>query len=151
MDDVWTYDHSTGNWTWIAGSNNAAAGKVSGTQGVYGPTVSPGARVLASMTTHNNSLYLQGGFTWYSGFHSDMWQFDPTINQWRWIKGPVAVNQTGIYGFENTEDAAGVTYPGGRYDAKFQNINSKFYFFAGRGYSGTSTSSDESQNDLWDF
>jgi len=151
LDDLWEYDHSTGNWTWVAGGSNAAAPKVTGTQGIYGPAVTPGARAIARMTVSNNTLFLYGGFTWYSGFHADLWQFDPAISQWRWVKGPASVNQLGNYGFAATEDPSGATFPGARYDVKLSTINNNLYLFGGRGYNGISSVSDESQNDLRKF
>ncbi|HYM92744.1 MAG TPA: kelch repeat-containing protein [Chitinophagaceae bacterium] len=151
LNDLWEYDHSTGNWTWINGSNQAAAADIFGSQGVYAGANSPGARVVSRMAVQNNTFFLYGGFTWYTGFHSDLWQYDPSINQWRWVKGPSGINQLGNYGFQGVEDPSGATYPGGRYDVKFQTINNKIYFFGGRGYSGVSSTADESQNDLWSF
>ena len=44
LNDLWRYDHGTGQWTWMSGSNLAGAMGVYGTLGTPSVTTQPGAR-----------------------------------------------------------------------------------------------------------
>lgn len=151
LSDLWEYDNTTGNWTWLKGSTTNDEFKIPGTQGTYGAANTPGARTAGSITVHNNTLYLYGGYAQFFGgsFLSDLWQYDPIINQWRWVKGSSGIGTLGIYGFENVEAAANA--PGGRGQGSFISSGTDLYMFGGRGYNSISSSPDESQNDLWKF
>jgi ELWxxDGT repeat protein len=149
LSDLWEYDNTTGNWTWLAGIKTNDELKVTGTQGVYAATNTPGARSGATMTASNNTLYLNGGFTWFLGFHSDLWQFDPSISQWRSVKGNAGVNTLGNYGFREVESVSNL--PGARGQNSFVTISNKLFLFGGRGYNAVSSAGDESRNDLWSY
>ena len=151
LSDLWEYDNTTGNWTWLKGSTANDELKVPGTQGVYIATNTPGARQAPGFSVQNNTIYLYGGFNQFFGgsYQSDLWQYDPSLNQWRWVKGSTGVGTTGNYGLQNTE--SGTNLPGGRGQGSFTTVGSNIYLFGGRGYSEVTTETDESQNDLWKF
>ena len=44
LNDLWSYDVNSGNWTWEKGSNNTNLPGVYGTQGVASPANNPGRR-----------------------------------------------------------------------------------------------------------
>jgi ELWxxDGT repeat protein len=151
LSDLWEYDNTNGNWTWLKGSTANDELKIPGAQGVYNSSNTPGARSFAGISGHDNTLYLYGGFNQFFGgsFQNDLWQYDPSINQWRWIKGNTGIGTIGNYGLQNVE--ASSNQPGARGQSSFSTIGSKLYLFGGRGYKGTTSASDESQNDLWSF
>jgi hypothetical protein len=106
--DLWKFDPSTSQWTWVSGSNNTTAG-VYGTLGVAATTNVPGSRESAvGWTDSSGSLWLFGGWGYDStqtfGSLNDLWKFDPVISQWTWMGGsntlPNASDtcQPGVYG-----------------------------------------------------
>ena len=78
-------------------ANHAA---VYGTQGVYAPGNTPPALYEAcEWKDKQGNFWLFGGQdSTYTVSFSDLWEFNPAINQWRWMKGPGIKNQPGSYG-----------------------------------------------------
>jgi N-acetylneuraminic acid mutarotase len=85
LGDLWEYSTSTGQWTWISGSNfQGAFGQPVnyGTQGTPGLNQAPGARRDAvGWIDANGNLWLFGGNGYDSvgnfGFLNDLWEFAP--------------------------------------------------------------------------
>jgi gliding motility-associated-like protein len=102
------FSQPQGQWTWMNGTNTLNAAGVFGTQGVFAPAnTPPGLYESVQWTDHNGHFWIFGGLGW-----SDVWQFDPTINQWAWMKGPGLQNQVGTYGTITV--ASPLNNPGGR-------------------------------------
>lgn len=82
-DDLWKYNTSTNMWTFMRGTQGGGAIAVYGTQGVPGPSVSPGManETDCKWVDSNDNLWL------FNEFNGVLWKYDPTINQWAWIKG----------------------------------------------------------------
>lgn len=105
LNDLWKFDPSTAQWTWMGGSNtvgsacpSADLAFVCGTAGTYGtqgataPGNLPGSRDgSATWTDNSGNFWLFGG----DGFDSagnygglnDLWQYDVTANVWTWVNG----------------------------------------------------------------
>jgi N-acetylneuraminic acid mutarotase len=63
LNDLWKYSLSSGQWTWVAGTNTLDAPPVYGTQGVAAAGNVPGGRAaVSSWTDTNGNLWLFGGF-----------------------------------------------------------------------------------------
>jgi len=63
MNDLWIYSPSSGEWTWVGGSNTELAPGVYGTQGTPAQHKHAGARCNAvSWKDANGNLWLFGGF-----------------------------------------------------------------------------------------
>ncbi|MGH8143801.1 MAG: kelch repeat-containing protein, partial [Steroidobacteraceae bacterium] len=82
LSDLWKYDPSVGEWTWVSGSSNGAASGNYGTQGTSASGSLPGAREQAgNWRDAAGNLWLFGGY----GFDSlgeqddldDLWSFAP--------------------------------------------------------------------------
>lgn len=153
LNDLWKYNPTTNQWTWIRGSNVPDVAGVYGTQGVASPLNEPGAREFcASWTDAAGNFWLYGGDGYAAssttpGRLADLWKYDPLINQWTWIKGPNTVNAFATYGTIGV--AAATNVPGARYwPATWVDNNGKFWVFGGRGYA---TSNQGRLNDLWRF
>lgn len=117
MTDLWKFTPSTGEWAWMAGSNQANQNGTYGTLGTPAPGNAPGSRFgAAAWTDASGNLWLFGG----SGVGitgddcgggvvctlNDLWKFNPSLNEWTWVGGPDISDQPGVYGTE------GVAAPG---------------------------------------
>jgi hypothetical protein len=97
LNDLWEFNPSTGEWTWVDGSNMETIGSgddLNGPSGVYGTlgvpaaTNVPGGRQEASnWIDSNGNMWLFGGGGWDSvtdgqdGFLNDLWEYTlaPTV------------------------------------------------------------------------
>ena len=158
LNDLWTYNPSTRQWTWLNGDSVLNKQPVYGTQGIPSNASTPGARRQgASWTDASGNLWLFGGYTvpslnntiWYA----DLWKYIPSTGQWTWIKG--GSNTYGVYGTKGSSTAA--TYPGGRYAATtWTDASGNFWLFGGDGYAGAISGSSAyankgKLNDLWKY
>jgi N-acetylneuraminic acid mutarotase len=174
LNDLWVFNPSTNEWTWMGGSNSIPTG--GGQPGVYGilgtPSVgnAPGSRYQAAGWTDNSgNLWLFGGFGYDStgndGYLNDIWEFDPAINQWAWMAGSNLIpcknysstgnfggyfcGQLSVYGTLGVP-AAG-SYPGGRAPAAYWTDNSgNLWLLGGKGLDAAGEYIGP-MNDLWYF
>jgi len=157
LNDLWRYDPVTGNWTWIKGSSTMNQSGVYGTQGVPNVQNTPGARSWAvSWTDSSGKLWLFGGLYSNYGywlFLNDLWRYDPTTNNWTWMKGSSTVNQSGVYGTRGVPNVENT--PGARRGAvSWTDSYGKLWLFGGYGYSGYRHDSEGIKgglNDLWRY
>ena len=166
MNDLWKYNISANQWTWIGGSNTGANGTVAPTPAVYGTkgtaaaTNLPGLRYESvSVTDSSGNFWLFGGVGADSngtvGSLSDLWKYSTTTNQWTWVAGPNVGNQAATYGTLGT--AAAANTPSGRYNASgWADSSGNIWVFGGSQGATTSgtngpTSTFTPINDLWKF
>jgi len=153
MNDLWIYSPSSGEWTWVGGSNTELAPGVYGTQGTSASTNTPGARCNAVIWKDaNGNLWLFGGFGVDSGtvqgFLNDLWEYSPTSGQWTWVSGSSTVNASGNYGTQGLVAATNV--PGSRTEAMgWTDANGNFWLFGGLQSATAGVIPD--LNDLWMF
>jgi N-acetylneuraminic acid mutarotase len=155
--DLWKYNPTTNQWTWVKGPNVPNVGATYGTMGVPNPANNPGCREFCmSWTDAAGNFWLYGGDGVGATYApppmnklGDLWKYNPTTNQWTWMAGPNTVNAPGVYGTQNVPSPA--NYPGGRYwGATWVDANGVFWLFGGRGY-GASPGIWGRLNDLWKF
>jgi N-acetylneuraminic acid mutarotase len=157
LNDLWEYNPSTKQWTWVSGSNVGNGNPVYGTQGVAAPANVPGARSGAvSWTDSSGNFWLFGGGGYAAngnvGDFNDLWEFNPSTKQWTWVSGSNTVNAKGVYG--TLGSASGANVPGAREDAVSATDSSgNFWLFGGYGYDSTAgpAVSAYDLNDLWEF
>ena len=161
LDDLWEFNPSTNQWTWMGGYNSVGTGGkhpgVYGAQGTAAAGNFPGTRGESSTWTDSNgNLWLLGGFgvdsTGTPGFLNDFWKFNPTTNQWTWMGGSSSGGggnaQGGVYGTQGTPAAGNL--PGGRYDAlSWTDGAGHLWLFGGNAYDSAKFFSV--MNDLWEF
>ncbi|HMO31402.1 MAG TPA: kelch repeat-containing protein [Lacibacter sp.] len=117
FNDLWRYNPSTNQWTWISGSNTNNQRGTYGTRGLPSAGNIPGARSEAvSWMDPLGNLWLMGGVAYDANgnlsFINDLWQYAPATDVWTWVSGNNLVNQAGVYGTKGTAAAANV--PGAR-------------------------------------
>lgn len=153
INDAWTYNPTTLEWTWVSGSNLANQAGIYGTQGVAAPSNIPGGRAYTvSWRDTSGVLWVFGGHAidWQGtlGDSNDLWKFDPITLEWTWISGSNDVEQWGVYGTKGVANPSNV--PGGRSNAvSWLDSSGSLWLFGGvaidwRGFRGYS-------NDLWKF
>ena len=158
-------------WTWEGGSTPLACPEFTycGMPGVYGTLGAaaaenvPGSRGGASTWTDSaGHLWLYGG----SGFDaadnpgllSDLWEFDPSTNEWTWKGGsstvpagcaPDVCGVPGVYGTLGV--AAATNNPGSRKAAStWTDTAGHFWLFGGYGVDESGCCEGD-LNDLWEF
>ena len=172
LNDLWKFDTSTLQWTWMSGSQilSYIGGENCGQSGVYGtlgtpsPENVPGGRFRASSwTDKNGNLWLFGGegfdgTNWNFGDLNDLWEFNTATNVWTWMGGSKSlggcVGPDGQCGVPGKYGALGIaaadSTPGSRDSASsWTDSSGDFWLFGGRGYDARDTWGP--LNDLWKF
>ena len=154
MNDLWEYSPSSGEWTWMGGSNTLNASGVYGTQGVAAGQNIPGARSGAlSWTDAKGNFWLFGGYGWDStgatGLLNDLWEYSPSSGEWTWMSGSNVGNAAGVYGAQGVAAAANVP-PSRDSAAAWTDGSGNLWLFGGEGYL-VSTGYFHRFNDLWRY
>lgn len=139
FDDLWQYNISTNEWTWIHGNTIGPVTPIYGTKGVPSPTNTPGSRQeCKSGWTTPNLLWTFGGDD-----NNDLWSFDLSTHLWTWEAGDAFIGSLGNYGIKGV--AAPTNAPPGRFSyTKWKDSKGHFYIFAGYG-------NFNQLNDLWAY
>lgn len=153
-NDLWKYNISTNQWTWVAGTTSTNIGSVYGTMGVSSPTVYPGCReFISSWADASGNLWLFGGDGWDVNNNfvrlGDLWKFNIASGQWTWVNGFNTGQQNGIYGTLGVPSSTNM--PGNRYGAgMWTDASGNFWLYGGRGLPG-GTGFQGYLSDLWKY
>ncbi len=153
-NDLWKYSPSSGEWTWVGGSNTPNATGVYGVQGTAAASNVPGGRTAAATWTDaGGNFWMFGGEGFDSvgtyGWLNDLWEYSPTSGQWTWIGGPNITQAAGIYGTLGV--AAPSNIPSSRaYEATWTDASGNLWLYGGVGYDYTA-SVYFYFNDLWKY
>lgn len=163
LNDMWEFYPSLNEWAWTSANSVSAPGGswigVYGTMGNFAPANIPGERYeSATWTDSNGNFWLLGGAGVENvqaevGWLNDFWEFDPSINEWRWMSGSSSIpfeswGAAGQYGTFGTP-APGNT-PGGRYNAAtWRDASGNLWLFGGAAFDAQG--SQGTLNDLWEY
>ena len=152
-NDFWKYNLTSGNWTWIGGSNTVNQIGAFGTLGVPSTTNVPSARMGANTWIDNAGLFwLLGG----QGYDinstqdamNDQWSYNPANGQWTWVKGSNQAAAAGLYGVLGTPSTTNM--PGARGSSGvWYSTSGQLYMYGGQGYESTSNNGELS--DMWRY
>jgi N-acetylneuraminic acid mutarotase len=151
LNDLWRYSPSSGQWTWVGGSNTVNSTGVYGTEGMAVAGNVPGARAgSVSWIDSTGNLWLLGGVGSDSagtlGALNDLWRYSPGSGQWTWVGGSNTVNSKGVYGTQGMAAAGNV--PGARAGSvSWIDSAGKLWLFGGSGRD--SAGAEGVINDLW--
>jgi N-acetylneuraminic acid mutarotase len=151
LNDLWEFNPSTSEWTWISGSSAGGQTGVYGTLGDTASTSVPGGRETGSgWIDKNGNLWLFGGWGLNSasqaGELNDLWEFASATGEWTWRAGSSLLNQSGVYGTKGT--GASKNSPSSRNAAaSWTDPNGVLWLFGGNGYGSTGGDLD----DVWAF
>jgi hypothetical protein len=154
LNDLWKFDPSTGQWTWMGGSKTINQSGVYGTLGLADTSNIPGARQYAmSWTDPWGNFWLFGGegydSTGAQGPLNDLWEYVPSTGEWTWVNGADVVNQVAVYGTEGTPDPGNV--PSSRYYGQaWADAQGNLWLFGGQVYYAQGGGNNYG-NDLWEF
>jgi hypothetical protein len=147
LNDLWEY--SSGQWTWVSGSNVIDQPGVYGTEGTAAADNVPSARYYAvGWTDVEGNLWLFGGSSGTGGTWAplnDLWKYK--AGQWTWMSGSNAPFQNGIYGTQGV--AASENTPGARLSsATWTDSSGNLWLFAGDGFD---SAGNLDVDDLWKY
>jgi hypothetical protein len=153
LNDLWKFNVTTGQWTWVSGDNSYNQDGVYGTKGISAVTNKPGGRRGSISWKDPSGLWLFGGtgFTTSGslGDLNDLWKYDTGTGEWTWVSGDNTTDQPGIYGTKGTADAA--NKPSARnYSVSWKDAAGDLWLFGGQGIT-TVVSIYGFLNDLWKF
>lgn len=152
LGDLWRYNPTTNQWTWMHGFNTVMQNGIYSPLGVSTSTGMPGCRYGAGTWTDNSgNFWLFGGrglaASGPQGYLNDLWKYTPSNNQWTWITGTNLTNQNGLYGTLAVPSSTNI--PGTRYfPACWVDGSNNVYLFGGLGFALSATNSI---NDLWKY
>jgi N-acetylneuraminic acid mutarotase len=164
LNDLWKFNPTTKQWTWMSGSSTVPNASDTCQPGVYGTlgvasagNVPGGRNYAASWTDANGNFWLFGGpgcdSAGTQALLNDLWKFNPSTNQWAWMGGSskalyTAYGSPGIYGTQGVASAAIV--PGGRWTtSSWTDSSGNLWLFGGEGFD--SIGARGYLNDLWEF
>lgn len=148
LNDLWKYNISTNEWTWMKGSSSRNSAGYYGVLLVTNILNNPKSRHETSVTwtDKNGNLWLFGGNDNIGFANNDLWKYNVSTNQWTWMHGDSIPDQSGIYGTMGVPNPTNT--PGARWSfAKWQVQSNKFYLFGGQGKDASGVSGN--LNDLW--
>jgi PKD repeat protein len=149
LADLWRYNKSTNNWTWMNGTNtNFTLGKYGARCTVYHSN-DPGGRGenRAVWTDDNHDFWMLGGLNYASNQIlglNDLWKYCVSKNEWIFIGGDSLANFEGQYGTQGVSNPS--SRPGERCGAISWRVNNDLYIFG-----GSSSFNYHWLDDLWRF
>jgi len=153
LNDLWKYDPSSAQWTWIGGEAVANATGVYGTLGTAASGNLPGSRQAASSWVDGSGhLWLFGGVGYDSvgavGNLDDLWRYDLSSAEWTWIGGSAGHNVSGVYDTLGTGSPATVP-PARNASSSWIDSSGNLWLFGGNGYDASGAFGY--LNDLWQY
>ncbi|MGB0064646.1 MAG: kelch repeat-containing protein [Terracidiphilus sp.] len=155
LNDLWKYDPTTLEWTWMSGGLLRAQAGDYGTLGQASATNVPGSRSFASGAVDSSgNLWLFSGSGCNTscatqGLLNDLWMYNPTTLEWTWEAGTQSENLTGNAG--TIYVTAGSNDPGSREASNlWTDSANNLWIFGGQGFDTTGAPSGN-LNDLWEF
>ncbi len=160
LNDLWEF--SSGEWTWVSGSETVNKFGTYGTKGTPGPNNVPGARSAAvAWIDQSENLWLFGGqgndvngrrckATSGPCELNDLWKY--SAGQWTWVNGSNVIQEPGTYGTRGI--AAPTNVPGARDSALgWTDAAGNFWLSGGFGFDSSlrSHKSFGDLNDLWKY
>ncbi|MFX0134867.1 MAG: kelch repeat-containing protein [Candidatus Hodarchaeota archaeon] len=151
LNDLWRFNITSKEWTWISGNKTLDENGVYGTKGVPDMANYPGARDCSvSWRDTDGNLWLFGGIGYPEsdfGMLNDLWRFNKTSKEWAWISGNKTFDENGVYGTKGVPNMT--NYPGARLlSVSWTDMDGNLWLFGGYGFNEL-TYGD--LNDLWGF
>lgn len=157
VNDVWNYDPSISQWTWVHGDSIAGRPGIYGRKGIADTANKPGARHgAASWSDGAGNVWMFGGSMSINkpnepaAYLNDLWKYSAAGNVWTWIGGDSATNSKGVYGTKGKSTS--FTIPPARLEAvTWVDTAGRFWLFGGLQKESTElyNATGPLFNDLW--
>ncbi|MGA2886843.1 MAG: kelch repeat-containing protein [Terracidiphilus sp.] len=134
-------------------ANGVSLPGIYGALGTFAAGNTPGNHYApAFWTDKNGHLWLFGGVVNNPGDSdgnlNDLWEFNPSTNEWAWMGGSSAINQPGVNSTLGTPATGNI--PGSRsYASSWTDRNGSLWLFGGSGDDASGIQG--SLNDIWEF
>jgi len=143
MNDLWSFDLNTNEWTWEAGSDLANQAATYGTINIPAAINEPGASYSHTNWKVKDSLFIFGSFDPAKGHFNTVWKYDLQSKLWTWVDGSNSIDPAstinGLCLFSQSN------IPSGRHEnrtiSQLTNCNTALITFGGNAF----------DNDLWLF
>lgn len=151
LSDLWMFNTSTREWTWIAGDTLTNLQPLYAAKGTPCSNCYPGSRQYSTIAIDSNYLWLFAGevhprSTGY-GRKNDIWKYDLSNDQWTWLKGDTSMDAFGNYG--SLKQSSITNNPGSRAAAEsWADSYGNLWIFGGLGFTATSAGT---LGDMWKF
>jgi Kelch motif/Galactose oxidase, central domain len=132
MNDLWRFNPTTNVFTLVKGTfrnTTASYGTISTTSSSNFP---PARAQASAVVSSDGKFYIFGGANG-ANYYNDLWQFDPTTNNWTWLKGSNTPNASAS-GFTGINSPTAT--PGAVKGAMAWRLNNTMYIYGGEGYDG---------------
>eukprot|EP01119_Soliformovum_irregulare_P011114 TRINITY_DN2761_c0_g1_i1.p1 TRINITY_DN2761_c0_g1~~TRINITY_DN2761_c0_g1_i1.p1 ORF type:complete len:852 (+),score=174.43 TRINITY_DN2761_c0_g1_i1:342-2558(+) len=139
LSDLWMLENN--QWSLIGISNFSNNPGTFGTLNTSSNANLPPSRKRSLGWYFYGSLYLFGGLSPF-GLMNDMWEYNLSTSQWRWIGGSSSPNALGTY-------TTGKYWPGSRYGGVSSIQTGIAGIFGGNGYTKVNTTG--ALGDVWNF
>jgi hypothetical protein len=168
LNDLWKFDTTANQWTWIAGSNLANQTGTYGTAATDNTFVPPSGNGPGSRwgsvgwTDSHDNLWFFGGWgygtttTDPTGFMSDIWEYQHSSGRWIWWKGNSNANQNSVFAIKQFAGLGSnllfvQNIAGARRGAALwpPDSNGYVWVFGGEGYDASQGAPPGYLNDLW--
>jgi N-acetylneuraminic acid mutarotase len=147
LNDLWEFNPSTSEWAWMNGSDQANETGVYGQLGIPAVGNTPDPRDSATSWTDGSGNFWIFGGGWGS-VSNDLWNFNPSMNEWAWIGGSSTVYTPAKYGVLGIPST--VNLPGDRRGANgWTDRNGNLWLFGGWGMD--TNGNWGSLNDFWKY
>jgi hypothetical protein len=125
LNDVWKYDITTNQWTWMKGGQGSDQPFSFGQLNVPSISNQPQSRYEAmSFADDNGNLYMFGGLSTVDElYNNDLWRYNIATNTWTWINGEDRRYHKAVHGTQGVAaDANTPTDLGGFWKGNDGNI-----------------------------
>jgi len=156
LSDLWMFNPTSLAWTWEGGAIAGGAAGTYGTQGTPATTNLPGARGGSTFWTDSaGQVWLFGGNGFGAvgtqGLLNDLWNFNPTTQQWTFVSGGQTTNDVNSASYGTIGTPAPGNVPGDRELASgWVDSSGNLWLFGGYGFDSTHANFGQ-MNDLWIF
>jgi len=152
LNDLWEFDPSTKEWTWVSGSTTEGPCSVNGfcaRPGVYGKlgtaavgNVAGGRYGALSWVDGSGDFWIFGGLGCNAnttseqgcGYLNDFWEFNPSTKEWAWMGGSSTISQlSASYGTMGVPSTGNI--PGSLFQAtSWTDSEGNLWLFGGLGF-----------------
>lgn len=148
-DDMWMYDPSINEWTWMSGSGNGYYPHY-GTMQVASPDNTPGIidETNASWVDDAGNLWFFGGIYGWIYSLDVLWKYDVSTLEWTWMNGDTIPDVLPVYGELGVPSPDNT--PGARDCYSSWQEGEDFWLFGGASYY-TFQSGPTERNDVWKY